>query len=345
MRRKTFVLIAVLAASVAASVAGASTKDVRLSLVAYSTPREAYNKLIPAFQKTQAGNGVSFSQSYAASGDQARAVKAGLKADIVALSLGPGRRRARHRRPRRLQVGPAVVQGHGHQLTRRLHRPGRQPEEDQGLERPDPAGRAGRDAEPVHVGRRPLERDGRVRRAAQARQDRQAGAGLPAEAVQERRLAGQERPRLAADVQRRPRRRAAGLRERGALRPFARPGLAVRDPALDDPDREPDRGREGRATTSRRRTRSSASCARRTRRRSSPRRATGRSARRSRSSSRRSSRHARVSSRSTSSGSAAGTRCRSGSSIRGTESWRGSKGRSEVSPARRADRTVRLRAS
>ena len=54
---------------------------------------------------------------------------------------------------------------------------------------------------------------------------------------------------------------------------------------------------------------------------------------------------ARVSSRSTSSGSAAGTRCRSGSSIRGTESWRGSKGRSEVSPARRADRTTRLRAS
>ena len=32
---------------------------------------------------------MSFSQSYAASGDQARAVKAGLKADIVALSLAP----------------------------------------------------------------------------------------------------------------------------------------------------------------------------------------------------------------------------------------------------------------
>ena len=93
-------------------------------------------------------------------------------------------------------------------------------------------------------------------------QDRQAGAGLPAEAVQERRLAGQERPRLAADLQRRPRRRPARLRERGALRPLARPGLAVRDPALDDPDREPDRGRRRRASTSRRRTRSSASCAR-----------------------------------------------------------------------------------
>ena len=35
-------------------VAGATTTDVRLSLVAYSTPREAYNELIPEFQKTQA---------------------------------------------------------------------------------------------------------------------------------------------------------------------------------------------------------------------------------------------------------------------------------------------------
>jgi sulfate transport system substrate-binding protein len=80
-------MLAVLAT--AASVAGASTKDVRLSLVAYSTPREAYAKLIPDFQKTPGGGGVSFSQSYAASGDQARAVKAGLNADIVALSLAP----------------------------------------------------------------------------------------------------------------------------------------------------------------------------------------------------------------------------------------------------------------
>ena len=44
------------------------------SLVAYSTPREAYDQADPDFQKTPGGNGVSFSQSYAASGDQARAV-------------------------------------------------------------------------------------------------------------------------------------------------------------------------------------------------------------------------------------------------------------------------------
>jgi sulfate transport system substrate-binding protein len=41
------------------------------------------------FQKTAAGKDVSFSQSYGSSGEQARAVKAGLDADIVALSLAP----------------------------------------------------------------------------------------------------------------------------------------------------------------------------------------------------------------------------------------------------------------
>jgi sulfate/thiosulfate transport system substrate-binding protein len=60
-----------------------------LSLVAYSTPQEAYEEIIPAFRKTDEGGGVSFKQSYGASGDQARAVEAGLNADIVALSLSP----------------------------------------------------------------------------------------------------------------------------------------------------------------------------------------------------------------------------------------------------------------
>jgi sulfate/thiosulfate transport system substrate-binding protein len=60
-----------------------------LSLVAYSTPKEAYADLIPAFQKTLEGKGVTFSQSYGASGDQSRAVASGLPADVVALSLAP----------------------------------------------------------------------------------------------------------------------------------------------------------------------------------------------------------------------------------------------------------------
>ena len=61
----------------------------KLSLVAYSTPKEAYAELIPAFQKTTEGKGVSFTQSYGASGDQSRAVASGLPASLVALSLAP----------------------------------------------------------------------------------------------------------------------------------------------------------------------------------------------------------------------------------------------------------------
>jgi sulfate transport system substrate-binding protein len=74
-----------------ALVAGASarTNSGSIALVAYSTPRAAYADLIPAFQKTPAGKDTSFQQSYGASGEQARAVEAGLKADVVALSLEP----------------------------------------------------------------------------------------------------------------------------------------------------------------------------------------------------------------------------------------------------------------
>ena len=60
-----------------------------LSLVAYSTPREAYEEIVPAFQETEAGAGIDFDQSYAASGEQSRAVEAGLAADVVAFSLEP----------------------------------------------------------------------------------------------------------------------------------------------------------------------------------------------------------------------------------------------------------------
>jgi sulfate transport system substrate-binding protein len=91
MRRRLSlaVLLLLIAAAALSAAAGARSSDVRLGLVAYSTPREAYGKIIPLFQKTPAGQGVSFTQSYGASGDQARAVLNGLKADIVALSLAP----------------------------------------------------------------------------------------------------------------------------------------------------------------------------------------------------------------------------------------------------------------
>jgi sulfate/thiosulfate transport system substrate-binding protein len=60
-----------------------------VTLAAYTTPREVYEELIPMFQATEAGTGVEFEQSYSGSGDQSRAVEAGLPADVVALSLWP----------------------------------------------------------------------------------------------------------------------------------------------------------------------------------------------------------------------------------------------------------------
>ena len=68
---------------------GSSGGSGDISLVAYSTPQEAYEEIIPAFKGTNDGKDVTFNQSYGASGDQARAVEAGLSADIVALSLQP----------------------------------------------------------------------------------------------------------------------------------------------------------------------------------------------------------------------------------------------------------------
>jgi sulfate/thiosulfate-binding protein len=69
--------------------AGGDGSGGRLTLAAYSTPEEAYKELIPAFNKTPEGKGVSFSQSYASSGEQSRAVEGGLPADVVAFSLEP----------------------------------------------------------------------------------------------------------------------------------------------------------------------------------------------------------------------------------------------------------------
>src|SRR2546421_4418202 len=81
--------IALVATAVLAGSASGASKGTTVDLVAYSTPKDAYGKIISAFQKTGAGGGVGFSQSYNASFDQARAVAAGQPADIVALSLDP----------------------------------------------------------------------------------------------------------------------------------------------------------------------------------------------------------------------------------------------------------------
>ena len=90
-RRAGPLRLALLAALALGACAGASTAAAAttLSLVAYSTPQEAYGKIIPAFEHTAAGRGVGFEQSYGSSGEQSRAVQSGLPADVVAFSLEP----------------------------------------------------------------------------------------------------------------------------------------------------------------------------------------------------------------------------------------------------------------
>jgi sulfate/thiosulfate transport system substrate-binding protein len=89
----SFLLITLLITSCSTSTgteAPVSGGDVKLILAAYTTPREAYQELIPIFQqkwKEETGQTVNFEESYQASGAQSRAVAEGFEADIVALSL------------------------------------------------------------------------------------------------------------------------------------------------------------------------------------------------------------------------------------------------------------------
>ncbi len=78
--------------STAAASSGGSASSgggTQLALVAYSTPKKAYDALTTAFGQTPAGRGASFNQSFGASGSQSRAVDSGQPADIVAFSTAP----------------------------------------------------------------------------------------------------------------------------------------------------------------------------------------------------------------------------------------------------------------
>jgi len=64
--------------------------EVKLTLAAYTTPREAYAEIIPLFQadwKEKTGQTVTVEESFQGSGAQSRAVVEGFEADVVALSL------------------------------------------------------------------------------------------------------------------------------------------------------------------------------------------------------------------------------------------------------------------
>src|SRR3954469_17068395 len=81
MRRPVLVLAAVAALATSAS-ALAARSGTNLSVVGYSIPTTVFPKLEAAY-----GNGVSFSNSFAASEVQSKAVAAGLPADVVNFSI------------------------------------------------------------------------------------------------------------------------------------------------------------------------------------------------------------------------------------------------------------------
>jgi sulfate/thiosulfate transport system substrate-binding protein len=78
-------------ASATASNAAAtnSSAGTQLALVAYSTPKKAYDALTSAYEQTAQGKGITFSTSFGASGAQSRAVDSGQPADVVAFSTEP----------------------------------------------------------------------------------------------------------------------------------------------------------------------------------------------------------------------------------------------------------------
>jgi sulfate/thiosulfate transport system substrate-binding protein len=97
----TGALVVSMFAAVACSSAGSQTASGEcvppetpvVTLAAYSTPREAYGKIIPAFTELWAeehdGQRVIFQESYGASTTQAENMIAGFEADVAALSLTP----------------------------------------------------------------------------------------------------------------------------------------------------------------------------------------------------------------------------------------------------------------
>ena len=253
MSRISLALVVLAAALGVTAVAGASPSGGNLTLVAYSTPKTVMGKIIEAWQKTPDGGGWSLvQQSYGASGDQAKAVAAGLNADIVFLSTG-------------LDVNTLVDAG---LVDRNWDK-----QSYRGIAADTVVVFAVRNGNPKHIkGWSDLIRPGvqvvtpnpfssgsakwnvLAAYAAQRRlgkTDKQAIAYVEKlfQHVVSQDTSGPERDE---HVPRRQGRRAAHVRERGARRPRSGPGHPVRDPAADDADRAADRGDQGEQVEGRR---------------------------------------------------------------------------------------------
>jgi sulfate/thiosulfate-binding protein len=82
-----FALVVAGCGNSSSSSTSSSSGGAKLDVVGYSTPESVYAETLePAFAKTSQGNGVSFSNSFGASGDQSRAVVAGQPASVVHFS-------------------------------------------------------------------------------------------------------------------------------------------------------------------------------------------------------------------------------------------------------------------
>ena len=213
-------LVAALLLLVAAGCGGSSSEgsapegqaggDVRL--VAYSTPRDAYAKLIDLYRSGK-GEGVSFRQSYGASGEQSRAVEAGLDADVVAFSLEPDMTRL---------VDAGLVDGSWNSGAHK------------GMVTDSVVVFMVREGNPKGI----KGWDDLTKPGVEVLTPNPFTSGGARWNV----MAGQERARVADDVHVREGRRPPRLRERGDLRPAPGSGGRVRRARPDDPDREPGRG-------------------------------------------------------------------------------------------------------
>lgn len=90
-RKRLAAAVALTASAAVFSACAPSTgaSDASLNLVAFSVPKTGNAAAEAAFTKTPAGKGVTWKESYGASGDQSRAVVGGLPSDYVHFSLAP----------------------------------------------------------------------------------------------------------------------------------------------------------------------------------------------------------------------------------------------------------------
>ncbi|AOW92945.1 sulfate ABC transporter substrate-binding protein [Rhodococcus sp. WMMA185] len=75
--------------TVGGEAAGGDGSAGTINLYAYAVPKPGFDKIFPAFDATEEGEGVKVQPSYGASGDQSRKVTDGAEADVVNFSVEP----------------------------------------------------------------------------------------------------------------------------------------------------------------------------------------------------------------------------------------------------------------